>query len=282
MSNQYSEVTSIAKDYYDSHDADEFYYRVWGGEDFHLGIYHSDDESIFDASRRTVKTMAGLVHLNENTKVLDIGSGYGGAARYLAKTHGCKVWCLNLSEKENNRNRLKSKETNLEQLIQVFDGCFEDLPFENNFFDVIWSEDAILHSGEKEKVIAEAARVLRKGGEFVFTDPMQANDCPQGVLQPVLDRIHLEYMGSMKLYRELAAQNGLEEILWVDLAKHLPRHYARVRKELESRYDEIISIISKEYVDNMLNGLTHWINAGNKGYLNWAVLYFIKNEKLLT
>ncbi len=277
MKKEYSEVTNIAKDYYDSHDADEFYYRVWGGEDFHLGIYHSETESIFDASRRTVKSMAGLVRLDENTKVLDIGAGYGGAARHLAQTYGCKVWCLNLSEKENERNRQKSKESNLEHLIQVFEGCFEDLPFGDGFFDVIWSEDAILHSGEKPTVIREAARVLRQGGEFVFTDPMQADDCPEGVLQPVLERIHLDSMGSMKLYRELAAQNGLREILWVDLAKHLPRHYARVHKELESRYDEIVGIISKEYVDNMLNGLTNWVNAGNNGYLNWAILYFVKN-----
>ncbi len=276
MSNQYSKVTSIAKDYYDSHDADEFYYHIWGGEDFHLGIYHNENESIFDASRRTVKTMAGLVNLDQNTKVLDIGAGYGGAARYLAKTYGCKVWCLNLSEKENERNRLKNKKENLEHLIQVFDGCFEDLPFENDFFDVSWSEDAILHSGEKDKVIAEAARVLRRGGEFVFTDPMQADDCPKGVLQPVLERINLESMGSMSLYRDLAAQNGLEEILWVDLSKHLPKHYARVRTELESKYDQMLDVISQEYIDNMLNGLTRWVDAGNKGYLNWAVLYFIK------
>lgn len=273
---QYSKITAIAKEYYDSHDADEFYHRIWGGEDFHLGIYHHENESIFDASRRTVKAMAGLVHLDKNTKVLDIGSGYGGAARYLAQTHGCNVWCLNLSEKENERNRLKNKDQDLEHLITVVDGCFEKLPFEDGRFDTVWSEDALLHSGDKPKVVSEVARVLRTGGEFVFTDPMQTDDCPNGVLQPVLDRIHLDSMGSMKLYRKLAANNGLEEILWVDLAKHLPKHYSRVRSELKRRYDEIIGVISQKYVDNMLNGLTHWIEAGNKGYLNWAILHFRK------
>ncbi|MFO8100683.1 MAG: methyltransferase domain-containing protein [Dehalococcoidia bacterium] len=276
MSSEYSDVIMQAKDYYDSDDADEFYYNIWGGEDFHLGIYHREDEPIFDASRRTVKTMAGMVSLDKTTKVLDIGAGYGGAARYLAQNHGCKVWCLNLSEKENERNRQKNGEQKLEHLIEVHDGCFEELPFEDEFFDVVWSEDAILHSGEKDRVISEAVRVMRRGGEFVFTDPMQADDCPEGVLQPVLDRINLQSMGSMKLYRELAAQNGLEEVLWVDLAKHLPRHYARVRTELEKRYDQLLGTISREYLDNMLAGLTHWVNAGNNGYLNWAMLYFVK------
>jgi ubiquinone/menaquinone biosynthesis C-methylase UbiE len=44
--------------------------------------------------------------------------------------------------------------------------------------------------------MTEVDRVLKPGGELVFTDPMQADDCPDGVLQPVLDRIHLESLGS--------------------------------------------------------------------------------------
>ena len=98
MSDHYSNVVKQAKDYYDSQDADEFYYHIWGGEDFHLGIYEDPDEPIFDASRRTIKTMAAQVKLDENTRVLDIGAGYGGAARVLASTYGCPVTCLNLSE----------------------------------------------------------------------------------------------------------------------------------------------------------------------------------------
>ncbi len=265
-----------ARDYYDSHDADEFYHSIWGGEDFHLGIYHDDTDSIFEASRRTVRAMAGLVELHEHQAVLDLGAGYGGAARYLASTFGCRVWCLNLSEKENIRNRTKNQANGLDNLVTVVGGCFESLPFRDESFDVVWSEDSILHSGDKDRVIAEAARVLRPGGEFVFTDPMQADDCPHGVLEPVLQRIHLESMGSMWLYKDLANRSGLEEVLTVDLSKHLPRHYARVRAELEDRYDQMTAVISNEYVDNMLRGLTHWVDAGNKGYLNWGILHFRK------
>ncbi|MDY6904702.1 MAG: methyltransferase domain-containing protein [Thermodesulfobacteriota bacterium] len=276
MNKNYSDVVKQAKDYYDSHDADEFYYRVWGGEDFHLGIYEHEDEPIFDASRRTVQTIADQVNLDGNTRVVDIGAGYGGAARYIAKTYGCKVSCLNLSEKENERNRQKNKEQNLDQLIEVIDGSFESLPYEDESFDVVWSEDAILHSGDKESVVREVARILKKGGDFVFTDPMQADDCPEGVIDPILERINLDSMGSVKLYRELAAKNGLTEVTVIDLAKYLPMHYDRVRRELESRYDEIIGVISKEYVDNMLKGLARWVEGGKNGYLNWALMHFKK------
>ncbi len=276
MSDEYNDVVKQAKEYYDSDDADEFYYNIWGGEDFHLGIYKHPEESIFDASRRTVKKIAAQVHLDETKKVLDIGAGYGGAARYLAGKYGCFVSCLNLSEKENQRNRQKNKEANLDHLIEVIDGSFEKLPYDDETFHVVWSEDAILHSGNKAGVLAEVARVLRPGGDFVFTDPMQADYCPEGVIDPILERINLDSMGSVKLYRELADRHNLEEINVIDLAKHLPMHYDRVRRELEARCDEVEGIISKEYIDNMLKGLKRWVDGGEKGYLNWALMHFKK------
>jgi sarcosine/dimethylglycine N-methyltransferase len=41
-------------------------------------------------------------------------------------------------------------------------------------------------------VLGEVNRVLKPmAGRFVFTDPMRADDCPEGVLDPILARIHL-------------------------------------------------------------------------------------------
>lgn len=59
-----------------------------------------------------------------------------------------------------------------------------------------WSLDAMLHSGNRGRLLAEVARVLLAGGDFIFTDLMQADDCPEGVLQPILERLLLEDMAS--------------------------------------------------------------------------------------
>ncbi|HCE41422.1 MAG TPA: SAM-dependent methyltransferase, partial [Alcanivorax sp.] len=53
MNSAYSNAVNTARDYYNSDDADQFYARVWGGEDIHVGLYENDEEPIFDASRRT-------------------------------------------------------------------------------------------------------------------------------------------------------------------------------------------------------------------------------------
>ena len=51
----------ITRDYYNSDDADTFYASIWGGEDIHIGVYEKVDETIFDASRRTVAQLAACV-----------------------------------------------------------------------------------------------------------------------------------------------------------------------------------------------------------------------------
>lgn len=274
---EYSSPTRTAREYYNSDDADSFYHTIWGGEDIHVGIYEKDADTIFDASRRTVERMLSMLpKLNRRCRVLDLGAGYGGAARHIAGQTGARVVCLNLSEKQNERNRLANKKAGLEDLVEVIDGTFEDVPFPDNWFDVVWSEDAILHSGDRAQVLAEANRVLKPGGSLIFTDPMQSDDCPVGELQPIYDRILLDSLASFGSYRQIAAQLGMQEAEVVDLSEQLPRHYAAVRADLERRYQDLVKQVSREYMDRMLAGLQHWVDGGESGYLTWGILHFRK------
>ncbi len=274
----YSGAVETARTYYNSDDADNFYYLVWGGEDIHIGLYDSPDGDISEASRKTVETMADQIEATGKLRVLDVGAGYGGAARYLAKTRGWEVVALNLSEKENERDREMNKEQGLDHLIEVVDASFEDIPFPDAGFDVVWSQDAILHSGDRAKVVAEIARVLKPGGEFIFTDIMEAEGTPKDVLQPVYDRIHLSSLGSLKFYKEEGQKNGLELVGFLDHHAQLPTHYQRVHNVTQKMQDDLIGQgkISAEYIERMKTGLKNWVKAGRQGYLDWGILHFKK------
>jgi sarcosine/dimethylglycine N-methyltransferase len=279
MSANHSEAVATARDYYNSDDADNFYATIWGGEDIHIGLYQSNEDAIVDASHRTVRHMAELLTgLGPETRVLDIGAGYGGPARYLAETFGCKVTALNLSEKENERDREINRQRGLTNKIEVVDGSFEAIPAADASFDVVWSQDAILHSGNREKVLQEVARVLKPGGQFIFTDPMQADDCPQGVLQPILDRIHLSSLGSPRFYRETAKKLGLNEKLFDEMTHQLVNHYSRVLQETERRERDLQEVVSPVYIERMKKGLGHWIDGGKNGYLAWGIFVFVMSD----
>jgi sarcosine/dimethylglycine N-methyltransferase len=269
-----------AREYYDSEDADRFYASIWGGEDIHIGLYETASDPIFEASRRTVEHLADRLvragKLDASTRVLDIGSGYGGGARYLAQAYGCRVVALNLSAVENTRARALNAAQGLDERINVVDGSFEAIPAADAAFDVVWSQDAILHSGDRARVLAEVARVLAPGGHFVFTDPMQADDCPQGVLEPILARIHLSSLGSPGFYREAAARVGLREIDFEPLTHQLVAHYQRVLDETTRRTADLAAHVSGDYIERMKKGLRHWIEGGQAGWLTWGVLSFRK------
>jgi len=274
-----TEKTTVdkAQDYYNSTPADEFYFKIWGGEHIHVGIYNHSKESIKDASPRIVHLMASKLKLNSDTKLLDLGSGYGGAARYLAKKYGCQVTCLNLSETQNERNDSLNKKHGLDHLITVTEGNFEDIPFPDNSFDVVWSQDAIVHSGNREQVLSEVNRVLMETGDFIFTDLMQTYDCPKSVLKPVLERIHLDSLGSFGFYVEQARKLDVKEIRVQDLSEHLTTHYQRVMEEILDRYDEMVETCGKEYIDKMIQGLKHWVEAGENEYLSWGIIHMDKS-----
>ncbi|MBT8339491.1 MAG: methyltransferase domain-containing protein [Desulfatitalea sp.] len=272
----YSKPVSVAQQYYNSSDADNFYFTIWGGEDIHIGLYENDEDSIFIASRRTVERIASHLTLGPDHRVIDLGSGYGGAARYLAKTFGCHVTALNLSEVENQRNREMNKIQGIDHLIDVIDGSFEDAPLPDSTFDVVWSQDALLHSGDRKTVIEEVARLLKPGGSFIFTDPMMADDCPKQVLKPICDRIHLDSLGSPSFYRETTRRYGLEEVGFDEHTGQLTTHYKRILQET-LRQEQILSgVVSQTYIDNMKVGLEHWVTGGRNSHLAWGIFHFRK------
>lgn len=273
----YSQPVETARSYYNSNDADRFYATIWGGEDIHIGLYEHDTDTIFDASRKTVMKMASMVkNLGPTTRVLDIGSGYGGSARYLIEHYGCHVSCLNLSETQNARNRELNARSNYSLVMNVVDGNFEEIPTPNESVDVVWSQDAILHSGDRAKVFQEVNRVLAQGGQFIFTDPMQSEQCPKDALQPILNRIHLDSLGSVGIYKEMLVDLGFKELEIFDLSEQLHRHYARVLEEVHAHQWNLLKVCSEDYIERMKTGLQHWIDGGTNGHLTWGILHFQK------
>ncbi|WP_442815600.1 glycine/sarcosine N-methyltransferase [Streptomyces sp. NBC_01795] len=282
----YGSAVSTARSYYNSPDADAFYSSVWGGEDIHVGIYEGPQEPIADASRRTVERLASGLGLGKESTVLDLGSGFGGSARYLAETFGCRVQALNLSEVENQRHKELNSIRDLTDRIEVVDGSFESIPFPDSSVDVVWSQDAFLHSGDRLRVLEEVRRVLKPGGSLVFTDPMAADGTETSAIQPILDRIHLDDMGSPGFYTRELTRLGFAPVPhegagggFEDLRTQLVTHYGRVLEETERQEAEgLAAKVSSEYLAQMKKGLTHWVDGGEQRQLTWGIFRFTLTE----
>lgn len=274
---RYAEAVESVRSYYNSDDVRRIYANSYGDEHLHLGIYENDTDTVDEAGQRTVERIASMIQgLGPNTRVLDIGAGHGGSARYLFRQYGCHVACLNLSEEQNSRNRALNARANCSLAVNVVDGSFEDIPVTDGSFDVAWSQDAILHSTRRRQVFAEVGRVLCKGGQFIFTDPMQSESCPAEALQPILDRVHLDSLGSLREYRAMLSELGFEELEFVDLTPHLATHYGRILDDLLANEQDLTTQCGADHVRRVKTGLRHWVDGGNRGYLQWGILHFRK------
>ncbi|WP_298966804.1 methyltransferase domain-containing protein [uncultured Roseibium sp.] len=273
------DIREVAETYYDSDDADTFYSIVWGGQDLHIGLYDTTS-NIRDASDLTIDAMVNILpNLDSNATVLDIGSGYGGAMRKVVKQAGCEAICLNISDVQNDTNRHRNVQQGFKDKIRVVHGVFEDIPEKAESVEIVWSQDAILHSDQRDQVLKEVYRVLKPGGYFIFTDPMQADHADPAALQPVYDRLQLNSLGSFRFYREAASALGFEITEQQDMTGQLRNHYHRVREELLANYDRLRSEgASAEYLDKMAAGLQNWVDSADAGQLAWGFQLFRKPE----
>lgn len=274
-----ADVRDVAEEYYDSDDAHLFYQLIWGGEDIHIGIYDQTTD-IKQASIETIDRMIDrLPALTADARVLDLGAGYGGSMRRVVERFHCHATCLNISEVQNDTNRRHNRLADMSDRIDVVHGTYESVPEDDGSYDVVWSQDAFLHSEQRRSAVQEAWRVLKPGGYLLFTDPCQADDVPEGVLKPVYDRLQLASLGSYRFYREAAALCGFQLIVQEDMTHHLRTHYSRVREELIACYDELKSKgASSQYLDRMIVGLLNWVEAADAGNLIWGIQIFRKPD----
>jgi len=106
------------------------------------------------------------------SQVLDIGSGSGGPALFLARTVGCQVTGLDINPSSTTAANAWAHALGLDALVHFQHAdASQRLPFEDHAFTTVIGIDSMNHVPGRLQVLKEWARVLRKGGRLLFTDP---------------------------------------------------------------------------------------------------------------
>lgn len=118
-------------------------------------------------------TFADYLGVTTASEVLEIGSGSGGPAVYLAQSRGCRVTGVDINQHGVRNAGLLANARGVARRVQF--QCVDaspPLPFPAGRFDAVVSNDAICHIGQRLSVLRDWHRVLRPGARMLFTDAM--------------------------------------------------------------------------------------------------------------
>jgi ubiquinone/menaquinone biosynthesis C-methylase UbiE len=158
------------------------------------------------------RELAELCHIARDSRVLDVASGTGESACFLAETFGCRVTGVDLSGFMIERARRKALERGLE--IEFLEGNAHELPFEADTFDAVISECTVCLL-DKERAIREMARVVRSGAYMGIHDICWKSDAPESMKQRLAE-MEGERPETLQGWNWLFDGAGLIDVITVD------------------------------------------------------------------
>ena len=133
--------------------------------------------------RTATLELARAAGLDAAKHVLDVGSGVGGTSRCLAKEFCCRVTGIDLTDEYCRAASMLSAKTGLAHLVDYRQGDATKLPFDDQTFDVVWTEHVAMNIPDKTRLYKEMHRVLKPGGTLAIYDVLAGPSAP--VLFPV-------------------------------------------------------------------------------------------------
>ena len=169
--------------------------------------------------REATRELASQIKLNSNHKVLDVGSGVGGASRYLASEYGCHVTGLDLTDEYCRVAQSLADRLGLASHVTYRQGSALDMPFEDNSFDVVWTQHATMNIADKPKFYSEIVRVLRPNGHFAMYDVLAGPVSPFYYPVPWAPDPSISFLTTPDKLRELLEARGLHILSWRDTSE---------------------------------------------------------------
>ncbi len=160
--------------------------------------------------------LAYAAKLDSAKHVLDVGSGIGGTSRCLAKEFGCRVTGIDLTEEYCQVAAMLAARTGLTQLVDYRQGDATSLPFDDQTYDVVWTEHVAMNIPDKAKLYKEMHRVLKPGGTLAIYDVLAGPAGPVLFPVPWAGTPETSFLVSPSGLRQLLEEAGFTVTDWSD------------------------------------------------------------------
>jgi SAM-dependent methyltransferase len=167
-------------------------------DEFHMG------------GRAATAHVIGMMDLPVAARVLDVGSGLGGVARYLAAECGYLATGIDLTPEFVRVARMLTERTGLTDRVDFRVGSALDLPWPMASFDAAVTFHVAMNIADRPRLYGEVARVVRPGGDFAIYDVMKGSS--EGMVFPVpwAETAETSFLVTAAEMRTLLGEAGFE------------------------------------------------------------------------
>jgi len=159
--------------------------------------------------RESIQELSAFMELRRDMRLLDIGCGVGGPARYFAE-RGCQVTGIDLTEE------FIRTATNLTKLVRLSDkaafqqGSALEMPFPSASFEGAYMVHVGMNIQDKGGVFREAARVLKPGARFAIFDIVRSSEGDLQFPLPWAANSQTSFVATTDDYRRLLEAAGFQ------------------------------------------------------------------------
>jgi ubiquinone/menaquinone biosynthesis C-methylase UbiE len=115
-------------------------------------------------SLKATKKLLALCRIDSAKTVLDVGCGAGATPAFIAREYGCRVFGVDIKARMVERSNEAAARAGVSDLVECRVGDAQDLPFEDDFFDIVITESVTAFPKDKQKAVNEYVRVTKPGG----------------------------------------------------------------------------------------------------------------------
>ena len=165
-------------------------------DEFHIG------------GRQATEDFLSQLGFTPEKHVLEVGSGLGGSARFVASRYGSRVTGIDITPEYVETAIELCRSFGLERLISLHHGSALATPFPDTSFDGAYMMHVGMNIEDKERLAAEVARVLRPGGVFGIYDIMRIAPGDLAFPVPWATAPDLSALAEPRRYREALEAAG--------------------------------------------------------------------------
>ncbi len=185
-------------------------------DEFHIG------------GREATEAFADSLRISAASRVLDLGCGLGGPARYFARATGARVTGIDLTADFIEAGRELTGMALMLDLVDLVQGDILELPFPEARFDVAYMIHVGMNVADKAALFSQVARVLKPGGQFGLYDVMALSEDPVRFPVPWASRADHSALAAPQAYRDALRASGFDIESETDRSAFAEEFFARM------------------------------------------------------